>query len=73
MQLMQKLRPKLRTAYQLRDFEGLTILEIAINLGVTQSVVKSRVSRALTTLRDLAGKLKLQHSAGATNGRLRSG
>ena len=73
MQLMQKLPPTLRTAYQLRALEGLTIREIAINLGVTQSAVKSRVFRARTTLRDLAGKLKLQRSADTTRGQRRSG
>ena len=73
MQLMQKLPPTLRTAYKLRALEGLTIREIAINLGVTQSAVKSRVFRARTTLRDLAGKLKLQRSADTTRGQRRSG
>jgi RNA polymerase sigma-70 factor, ECF subfamily len=73
LQLMQKLPPTLRTAYQLRAFEGLTIREIAGNLGLTQSAVKSRVFRARTTLRDLARKLKLERSANATAGRLRSG
>jgi RNA polymerase sigma-70 factor (ECF subfamily) len=70
MQLMQKLPPTLRAAYQLRAFEGLTIREIASNLGITQSAVKARVFRARTTLRDLAGKLKLEQLASATSGRL---
>ena len=73
MLLIQKLPPKLRTAYQLCAFEGLTIREIAIILGVTQSAVKSRVFRARTALRDLAGRLKLQRSTDATRERLRGG
>ena len=60
-------------AYQLYTFEGLTIREIAIILGVTQSSVKSRVFRARTALRDLAGRLKLQRSTDATRERIRGG
>jgi RNA polymerase sigma-70 factor, ECF subfamily len=71
MQLMQKLPPTLRTAYQLRALEGLTIREIASNLGVTQSAVKSRVFRARTALRGIARKLKLERSGNATSGRFR--
>jgi len=71
MQLMQKLPPTLRTAYQLRALEGLTIREIASNLGVTQSAVKSRVFRAQTALRGIARKLKLERSGNATSGRFR--
>jgi RNA polymerase sigma-70 factor (ECF subfamily) len=69
MQLMQKLPLTLRTAYQLRALEGLTIREISSSLGVTQSAVKSRVFRAQATLRGLARKLKLERSENATSGR----
>jgi RNA polymerase sigma-70 factor (ECF subfamily) len=70
MQLMQKLRPSLRTACQLRNVEGLTLREIGCALGVTQSAVKARIFRARVALKDLAMKREVGHSAFAASRRL---
>jgi RNA polymerase sigma-70 factor, ECF subfamily len=51
MQLVAKLSPSLRKAYQLRDLEGLTTSEAAQILGVADVTVKAQVSRARAELR----------------------
>ena len=53
-QLSTRLSPTLRTAFHLRFVVGLTIREIANNLGVSQGAVKARVSRARAKLNRLA-------------------
>jgi RNA polymerase sigma factor (sigma-70 family) len=54
MQFLEELSPSLRTAFQLRDLDGLTTKEAARILGVSDGTVKARVSRARTKLRRLA-------------------
>ena len=46
---VRNLPPTLRTAFQLRDFEGLPLQEIAGILGITIGATKTRVSRARAT------------------------
>jgi RNA polymerase sigma-70 factor, ECF subfamily len=65
---LQRLPSKLRTAVHLRSFEGLSIREIASNLGTTESTVKARLFRARAALRDLARKLEMEHSAKSSCG-----
>lgn len=43
---VERLSPPLRTALQLRDFDGLTTIEAAQALGVPISTLKTRVARA---------------------------
>jgi len=54
--LIELLSPLLREALQLREFEGLTIREIANRLGLPEGTVKARISRARTKLRHLVRK-----------------
>jgi RNA polymerase sigma factor (sigma-70 family) len=49
------LSPKLRSAIQLRELEGYSTREAASILGISGNALKSRVSRARTTLRLLIG------------------
>jgi RNA polymerase sigma-70 factor (ECF subfamily) len=51
MQFMGELSPSFRTAIQLRDFEGLATSEAAHVLGVRESTIKTRVSRARSQLK----------------------
>lgn len=53
MQFVTELSPSLRTAIQLRDFDGLNTNEIAHVLGLPHGTVKSQVSRARSTLKQL--------------------
>ena len=46
----QRLSPKLRRAFQLRDIDGLTTKEAAHVLGVRQETVKAQVARARAKL-----------------------
>ena len=46
----QRLSPKLRRAFQLRDIDGLTTKEAAHVLGVRQGTVKAQVARARAKL-----------------------
>ncbi len=47
---VQRLSPKLRRTFQLRDIDGLTIKEAAHVLGVPQGTVKARLARARVQL-----------------------
>jgi len=47
---VQRLSPKLRRAFQLRDIDGLTTKEAAHVLGVPQGTVKARLARARAKL-----------------------
>src|ERR1700730_8305973 len=47
---VQRLSPKLRRAFQLRDIDGLTTKEAARALGVPEGTVKARLARARAKL-----------------------
>ena len=47
---VQRLSPKLRRAFQLRDIDGLTTKEAARALGVPEGTVKARLTRARAKL-----------------------
>ena len=51
MQFMAELSPSFREAIQLRDFDELTTSEAAHVLGVPESTIKTRVSRARSQLK----------------------
>jgi len=53
-QLLTRLSPSLRRAFQLHALEGLSIRETARRLGIRAGAVKVRVSRARARLRYLA-------------------
>ena len=55
-ELAPDLPPGLRTAFELRDLEGLSIREITHRLGVTAGGAKSQISRARARLRGLMPK-----------------
>jgi RNA polymerase sigma-70 factor, ECF subfamily len=55
-QLTRRLSPTLRTAFQLRYLEGLTIREMKDTLGVAEGTVKARIARARAKLRQLVRK-----------------
>lgn len=55
-QLVGRLSPPLRQAFQLRVCEGLEIREIASALGTPVGTIKARLSRARANLRHLARK-----------------
>jgi RNA polymerase sigma-70 factor (ECF subfamily) len=59
MQFVGELSPSFRKAIQLRDFDGLATSEVAHILGVQESTIKSRVSRARSQLKRHA-KLSLK-------------
>jgi len=50
MQFVDKLSPSLRTAFQLRDLDGLTTSEAAQVLGVVDGTVKAQIARARVKL-----------------------
>jgi RNA polymerase sigma-70 factor (ECF subfamily) len=54
MQFMAELSPTFREAIQLRDFDELTTSEAAHLLGVPESTIKTRVSRARSQLKQHA-------------------
>jgi len=54
MQFMAELSPSFREAIQLRDFDELTTSEAAHVLGVPESTIKTRVSRARSQLKHRA-------------------
>jgi RNA polymerase sigma-70 factor, ECF subfamily len=56
LQLARQLSPTLRTAFQLRHLDGLTIREMTDVLGVAEGTVKARVARARAKLRSLMRK-----------------
>jgi RNA polymerase sigma-70 factor (ECF subfamily) len=51
MQFVSELPPSFRTAIQLRDLDELTTSEAALILGVPESTIKTRVSRARSQLK----------------------
>jgi RNA polymerase sigma-70 factor, ECF subfamily len=55
---IQRLSPKLRRAFQLRDIDGLTTREAAHVLGVPEGTVKAQVARARARLR---GIMRIKH------------
>jgi RNA polymerase sigma-70 factor (ECF subfamily) len=61
MECVEQLSPSLRRAFQLSDFDGLALKEVAHTLGVAEGTVKAQVSRARAKLsrlmiRSLRGK-----------------
>ena len=52
-QLLEQISPRLRTALQLLDLEGLTTEEAAAVLGIPKGTVKTQVGRARAKLRRL--------------------
>jgi RNA polymerase sigma-70 factor (ECF subfamily) len=61
-----QLSPTLRTTFQLRDIDGLSIRETADLLGVPTGTVKARLARARTRLREAMGKSVRQKCMRAT-------
>jgi RNA polymerase sigma-70 factor (ECF subfamily) len=51
MQYVRELSPSLRTAIQMRAFDGLTTSEAAHMLGVPEGTIKARVSRARSQMK----------------------
>ena len=51
-----RLSPTLRTTFQLRDVDGLSIRETANLLGVPTGTIKARLARARVRLREAMGK-----------------
>lgn len=62
---MGELRPILRTVFALRDIEGFSIDETAEVLGLSNSAVKARLSRARLQLRERLNKYFSKHNAPA--------
>jgi len=48
---VMKLSPALRSVFLMRDVEGLSVRETAVNLNITEMAVKTRLSRARYLLR----------------------
>jgi RNA polymerase sigma-70 factor, ECF subfamily len=60
-----RLSPTLRTTFQLRDIDGLSIRETADLLGVPTGTVKARLARARVRLREAMGKsIRRKHDVG---------
>jgi len=55
-QATSRLSPALRTTFQMRDVDGLSIRETADLLGVPTGTVKARLARARVRLREAIGK-----------------
>jgi len=51
--LARQLPPSLRRAFELRDLDGLTILEMTDILRLPEGTVKAQISRARAKLRSL--------------------
>ena len=56
---LSRLSPTLRTAFQLRDIDGLSVRETADLLGVPTGTVKARLARARAKIREAMGKKAL--------------
>jgi RNA polymerase sigma-70 factor (ECF subfamily) len=67
LQLAQQLSPALRSAFQLRHLDGLTIREMTDILGVAEGTVKARLARARAKLRSLMRR-RIGHRQGHTSG-----
>jgi RNA polymerase sigma-70 factor (ECF subfamily) len=66
MQFMAELSPTFREAIQLRDFDELTTSEAAHLLGVPESTIKTRVSRARSQLKQHARLRLTRKTSSAT-------
>jgi RNA polymerase sigma-70 factor (ECF subfamily) len=55
-QATSRLSPTLRTTFELRDIDGLSIRETADLLGVPTGTIKARLARARVRLREAMGK-----------------
>jgi RNA polymerase sigma-70 factor (ECF subfamily) len=55
-QATSRLSPTLRTTFQLRDIDGLSVRETADLLGVPSGTVKARLARAHVRLREMMSK-----------------
>ena len=60
-----ELKPALRTVFVLRDIEGLSILQTAEVMDLSQSAVKARLFRARLQLRERLNKYFSKHNAPA--------
>jgi RNA polymerase sigma-70 factor (ECF subfamily) len=65
-QATSRLSPALRTTFQMRDVDGLSIRETADLLGVPTGTVKARLARARVRLREVMGKSIRRKRDGAT-------
>jgi RNA polymerase sigma-70 factor (ECF subfamily) len=63
LRLLNGLSLSLRRALQLRDLYGLTTSETAAVLGVTESAVKTRVTRGRAKLRELMTQTRCVHTS----------
>ena len=62
-----RLSPTLRRTFQLRDVEGLSILETAHLLGAPTGTVKARLARARRRLRELSGERLHRNCGGGSD------
>ncbi len=70
-QAVEELPPSLRVVFLLRDIEGLSTLETGEVLNLSETAVKTRLSRARLRLREILSAYygeRLRSSAGATKG-----
>jgi RNA polymerase sigma-70 factor (ECF subfamily) len=65
-QAASRLSPALRTTFELRDIDGLSIRETADLLGVPTGTIKARLARARVRLRETMGKGILRKREGGT-------
>src|SRR6266403_1319987 len=65
-QATSRLSPTLRTTFQMRDVDGLSIRETADLLGVPTGTVKARLARARVRLREVMGDSIRRKREGAT-------
>jgi RNA polymerase sigma-70 factor, ECF subfamily len=66
---LDRISPKLRIAFQMREFSGYSVRETADSLGISTSAVKSRVNRARAAIvghLHLVKTSRLADSAGAS-------
>lgn len=66
MKTSERLDPRLRTVFVLRDIEGLSIEETAVVLDITHTTVKTRLRRARLCLRTLL-KERFKRREGSTS------
>jgi RNA polymerase sigma-70 factor (ECF subfamily) len=67
LQLTRRLSPTLRTAFNLRHVDGLSIGEMTGILGVAEGTVKARIARACAKLRSLMRNRVAGHSKPGSN------
>jgi RNA polymerase sigma-70 factor (ECF subfamily) len=68
-QATSRLSPALRTTFELRDIDGLSIRETADLLGVPTGTIKARLARARVRLREAMGKGILRKREGVRSRR----